>query len=65
MYSGTGSDVRRVLKRAMKSSLYGMKREREGKEADVEKFEGEEPFRILILGGSGTSVLPLLLSTLC
>ncbi|GAA5965902.1 hypothetical protein JCM3765_006483 [Sporobolomyces pararoseus] len=52
MFEGTGADVRRVLKRAMKSSLYGMKRDREGKEGDLKKFEDEEPFRILVLGGS-------------
>ncbi|GAA5940836.1 SGNH/GDSL hydrolase family protein [Sporobolomyces koalae] len=52
MFAGTGADVRRVLKRAMKSSLYGMKRDREGKDDDPTKFEDEEPFRILILGGS-------------
>ncbi|GAA6061370.1 hypothetical protein JCM10212_005824 [Sporobolomyces blumeae] len=52
LFSGTGADVRRVLKRAMKSSLYGTKREAEGKEEDSTKFEDEEPFRILVLGGS-------------
>ena len=60
MFAGTGADVRRVLKRAMKSSLYGMKREREGKEGDLTKFEDEEPFRILILGGSGKIELSIL-----
>jgi hypothetical protein len=53
MYPGSGADIRRVLKRAMKSSLYGMKRDREGTEGDLTKFQDEEPFRILILGGSG------------
>ncbi|GAA5875651.1 hypothetical protein JCM1840_003164 [Sporobolomyces johnsonii] len=52
LFPGTGEEVRRVLKRAMKSSLLGIKRVREDKEADTTKFEDEEPFRILVLGGS-------------
>ncbi|BGO99781.1 hypothetical protein NBRC10513v2_004008 [Rhodotorula toruloides] len=52
LFAGTGSEVRRVLKRAMRSALYGLKRHREGSEGEVQKFEGEEPFRILVLGGS-------------
>lgn len=53
LFPGSGSEVRRVLKRAMKSSLYGAKRAREGAEASEDKFEDEDPFRILVLGGSG------------
>ncbi|GAA5885948.1 hypothetical protein JCM6882_004211 [Rhodosporidiobolus microsporus] len=52
LFPGTGAEVRRVLKRAMKSSLYGAKRARERMEDDVKKWEDEEPFRILVLGGS-------------
>ncbi|GAA6042096.1 hypothetical protein JCM8097_003107 [Rhodosporidiobolus ruineniae] len=52
LFPGTGQDVRRVLKRAMRSSLYGAKRVAEGKLTSGEKWEGEEPFRILVLGGS-------------
>ncbi|GAA5961170.1 hypothetical protein JCM21900_005887 [Sporobolomyces salmonicolor] len=52
LFPGTGEEVRRVLKRAMKSSLLGVKRVREDEEADTTKFEDEEPFRILVLGGS-------------
>ncbi|GAA6001355.1 hypothetical protein JCM10207_006622 [Rhodosporidiobolus poonsookiae] len=52
LFPGTGAEVRRVLKRAMKSSLYGSKRAREGTEEDVQKMEDEEPFRVLVLGGS-------------
>lgn len=53
LFAGTGTEVRRVLKRAMRSALYGLKRHKEGSEGEVQKFEGEEPFRILVLGGSG------------
>lgn len=53
LFPGSGAEVRRVLKRAMKSSLYGVKRAREGAESSEEKFEDEDPFRILVLGGSG------------
>ncbi|BGP40191.1 hypothetical protein JCM10449v2_004149 [Rhodotorula kratochvilovae] len=52
LFAGTGSEVRRVLKRAMRSSLYGAKRVREGKEEELQRYEDEEPFRILVLGGS-------------
>ncbi|GAA5850391.1 hypothetical protein JCM8547_001860 [Rhodosporidiobolus lusitaniae] len=52
LFPGTGEEIRRVLKRAMKSSLYGAKRAREGLEHDAKKWEDEEPFRILVLGGS-------------
>ncbi|GAA5894406.1 SGNH/GDSL hydrolase family protein [Sporobolomyces salmoneus] len=52
MFEGTGRDVRRVLKRAVKSSLYGVKREREEGGENLGKFQDEESFRILILGGS-------------
>lgn len=55
LFAGTGSEVRRVLKRAMRSSLYGGKRRKEGSEGEMQKFDGEEPFRILVLGGSGES----------
>ena len=57
LFAGTGAEVRRVLKRAMRSSLWAAKRAREGTEDDVQRAEGEEPFRILVLGGSGTSSL--------
>lgn len=53
LFPGSGSEVRRVLKRAMKSSLYGAKRARVGAQASEDKFEDEDPFRILVLGGSG------------
>lgn len=53
LFPGTGAEVRRVLKRAMRSSLYDSKRAREGTEDAVQKMDGEEPFRILVLGGSG------------
>ncbi|GAA5945986.1 hypothetical protein JCM3775_003608 [Rhodotorula graminis] len=52
LFAGTGAEVRRVLKRAMRSSLWAAKRAREGTEEDVQRAEGEEPFRILVLGGS-------------
>ncbi|BGP24792.1 hypothetical protein JCM10295v2_003711 [Rhodotorula toruloides] len=52
LFAGTGTEVRRVLKRAMRSALYGLKRHKEGSEGDVDKFEAEEPFRILVLGVS-------------
>ncbi|GAA5854285.1 hypothetical protein JCM9279_005109 [Rhodotorula babjevae] len=52
LFAGTGAEVRRVLKRAMRSSLWAAKRAREGTEDDVQRAEGEEPFRILVLGGS-------------
>lgn len=61
LFPGSGSEVRRVLKRAIKSSLYGAKRAREGAEASEDKFEDEDPFRILVLGGSG--VFCMLLSS--
>lgn len=57
LFAGTGAEVRRVLKRAMRSSLWAAKRAREGTEDDVQRAEGEEPFRILVLGGSGASSL--------
>lgn len=56
VFAGTGLDVRRVLKRAMRSHLYGRKRAASAI-ADLEEIEtmydGEEPFRILVIGGSG------------
>ncbi|GAA5820689.1 hypothetical protein JCM3770_001453 [Rhodotorula araucariae] len=52
LFAGTGAEVRRVIKRAMRSSLYGAKRVREGKAEEVQRYEDEEPFRILVLGGS-------------
>ena len=56
IFAGTGLDVRRVLKRAMRSHLYGRKRAA-GALADLETsetmYDGEEPFRILVIGGSG------------
>ncbi|GAA5939997.1 hypothetical protein JCM10213_004904 [Rhodosporidiobolus nylandii] len=52
LFPGTGDEVRRVLRRAMKSSLLGAKRAREGTEEDMKKLEDEEPFRVLVLGGS-------------
>lgn len=53
LFPGTGDEVRRVLKRATKSSLYGARRAREGAETSTTKFQDEDPFRILVLGGSG------------
>ncbi|KAK4054483.1 hypothetical protein OIV83_000977 [Microbotryomycetes sp. JL201] len=52
LFPGTGAEVRRVLTRAVKSNLYGEKRMQEGSEASEAKYEDEEPFRILVLGGS-------------
>lgn len=56
VFAGTGLDVRRVLKRAMRSHLYGRKRATSAI-ADLESsetmYDGEEPFRILVIGGSG------------
>jgi hypothetical protein len=62
LFPGTGEEIRRVLKRAMKSSLYGARRSREWREGDEKKLEDEEPFRILILGGSGAFFFPFLFS---
>ncbi|KAK4056679.1 hypothetical protein OIO90_002231 [Microbotryomycetes sp. JL221] len=53
LFSGTGSEIRRVLTRAAKSSLFATQRAKEGLEASEQKYEDEEPFRILVLGGSG------------
>ena len=52
-FRGTGSEVKRVLRRAVKSSLYGSERKsgRTGMEQGAE--EDEKTFRILVLGGSG------------
>ena len=56
VFAGTGLDVRRVLKRAMRSHLYGRKRATSAI-ADLGSsemmYDGEEPFRILVIGGSG------------
>ncbi|GAA5983649.1 hypothetical protein JCM11641_000920 [Rhodosporidiobolus odoratus] len=65
LFPGTGQDVRRILKRAMKSSLYGMKRSREGKEGDSQKWEDEEPFRVLVLGGSVSNCRGVDANTAC
>jgi hypothetical protein len=62
LFPGTGEEIRRVLKRAMKSSLYGARRNREWREGDEKKLEDEEPFRILILGGSGALFFPFVSS---
>lgn len=55
LFPGTGSEVQRILARAVKSSLYGAKRLRERAVAESARvaMEDEEPFRILVLGGSG------------
>lgn len=53
LYPGSGHEIRRVLKRAIKSSLYGAQRAREAAESGEFKYEDEEPFRIMVLGGSG------------
>lgn len=53
LFKGTGKSVRRVLTRAIKSSLYRSKRlDRDDDDAGA-KFRDEEPFRTLVLGGSG------------
>ncbi|KAM0791353.1 hypothetical protein ACM66B_005820 [Microbotryomycetes sp. NB124-2] len=52
LFPGTGVETRRVLTRAVKSSLYGERRAQEGSETIDAKYEDEEPFRILVLGGS-------------
>lgn len=53
LFPGSGEEVRRVLRRAAKSSLYGGRRAREGVDTPLSKYEDEDPFRILVLGGSG------------
>lgn len=53
LFPGTGHEVRRVLTRAIKSSLYGTRRRKEGTTSPTTPYEDEEPFQILILGGSG------------
>lgn len=55
LFPGTGSEVRRVLSRAVKTHLYGKQRRREGAATQTAAFEDEQPFQILVLGGSGTS----------
>ncbi|GAA5984186.1 hypothetical protein JCM10908_006084 [Rhodotorula pacifica] len=56
LFGGTGFDVRRVLKRAMRSHLYSAKRVADAQsgapETSSSKYDGEESFRILVLGGS-------------
>lgn len=66
LFAGTGLDVRRVLKRAMRSHLYGRKRAadaRSGVEQIESQYDGEEPFQILVLGGSGKLLSPLVVAT--
>lgn len=60
-FRGTGSEVKRVLRRAVKSSLYGVQRKREGDiGSEGGALEDERGFRILVLGGSGSfDLLPL------
>lgn len=53
VFSGSGQEVRRVLKRQLKSLLYAAKRRKEGTVNDIMLYEDEESFRILVLGGSG------------
>ncbi|GAA5820117.1 hypothetical protein JCM11251_005487 [Rhodosporidiobolus azoricus] len=65
LFPGTGSEVRRVLKRAMKSSLIGAKRAREVAEQDAQKWEDEEPFRVLVLGGSVSNCRGVDANTAC
>lgn len=55
LFPGSGVEMQRVLKRAIKSSQFGAKRVREGDEDGETKYEDEDPFRILVLGGSGES----------
>lgn len=59
MHEGSSADVRRVLTRLFKSSLYGAQRARarttiEGREGDdpAASRPGEDSFRTLVLGGS-------------
>lgn len=53
LFPGTGDELRRVLRRAVKSSMYGVRRSKEWRDGDERNYEDEEPFRILVLGGSG------------
>ncbi|KAM0753326.1 hypothetical protein T439DRAFT_323958 [Meredithblackwellia eburnea MCA 4105] len=53
MFRGTGTEVRRVLHRAVKSHLYGLRRRAEGAHnTQTDAFEDELSFRVLVLGGS-------------
>jgi lysophospholipase L1-like esterase len=64
LYGGSGREVRRVLGRAAKSSVYGKKRRKKGAVKGGPSWEGEESFRVLVLGGSGTSLFHLVRSML-
>lgn len=57
LFAGTGVEVRRVLKRSIKSSLYGIQRKAERTTGVIGKEIDENPFRILVLGGSGSTYL--------
>ncbi|KAK4702193.1 hypothetical protein P7C70_g4033, partial [Phenoliferia sp. Uapishka_3] len=52
LFEGTGLAVKRVLKRAIKSHLYGLNRLEAQDNQSLVSYEDEEPFRILVLGGS-------------
>ncbi|KAK4698466.1 hypothetical protein P7C70_g7810, partial [Phenoliferia sp. Uapishka_3] len=52
LFPGTGSEVRRVLRRAIKSNLFGAKRLKRGDKSPVEAYQDEESFQVLVLGGS-------------
>lgn len=53
LFAGTGQEVRRVLRRAARSSLYGQRRQQDGTTDARGHEEDELPFQILMLGGSG------------
>ncbi|KAL8290379.1 hypothetical protein RQP46_002637 [Phenoliferia psychrophenolica] len=52
LFPGTGTEVRRVLKRAIKTSLFRHKRRKAGSNSPTTRYEDEEPFQVLVLGGS-------------
>lgn len=49
LFGGTGVEIKRVLARAAKASLYGAKRTREGTLKLGQRYEGEDIFKILVL----------------